>query len=588
MDNIVFSSSRLNAVRNYYSDKLISDNNFSVESRINLIMRWGTEVSNEFKSIFNTIFRPIHSPLYLLNFIRLYIDERVNFIIESNETRLNNNDDEFSQKYDDYMLTLGKIYYSVDGTKTEKYKEICVSFMNTVDAKLKEFCLDNAQFSIPNQISDFITRAFTDMHRLDLTVAQVANGSLIVKGKRQLSAGDISLTYPEVVASGLQLSKHAGQTLDWLISYLIPRVSDLPRDLKLAAEDRDTVLDFESATKGLNLLRASQTSITNLINELSHAQPNFSQISQISRKLLDDCVDLLDVFYSLPSSIKMCKAAIAQSSRQNDHVAHKKAQLYLKLSEFFISAHLLVTTHYCGLHDNLQDVLGAWQNKELREPGWTVRVSSQISKPPIVTVKPVKEVIKAEASTTLRTQCSIIEGQLQTIIKALPSRADSIKYYDEAYLGLHHAWLSIQQLSSSIQAIASNGIDNPDSQLSVTSGLIASCQRLLEQMGVARMGLLNYEPRTTHGLCPFYPNWIRTQLQDEGFIREFNSASNWMRYPHQTLARIYDKSTLDEAEISVVFKALLASANKTQDGTHECFKRRLLKLCNAQFHLRKD
>ncbi len=516
----------------------------------------------------------MHSPLYLLNFIRLYIDERVNFILES--SKIKSRDDEFDCQYTNYMIALGELYYSLDGTKTDANKEICVNFMNMVDAKLQEFCLDDTQFSIPNQISDFITTAFTDMHRLDLTLSQVACGTLMVKGKRQPLAGQITLTYPDMVASCLQLSKHAGQTLDWLVSFLTPRVIELPRDAHLKATNSDNLSNAASAAMGIKILRRSQTQMTKLTNELSQPQPNFTLISQISDELQSDYNDLVQLFRCLPDSITQSKANIAKN--KNDEKKLLIAKSYLTLSEFFMSAHILVTTHYCGLHDNLQEVITAWKIKERKELGWTDRNSSKISKPLIISVKPVKEVITAEACTTLRAQCSIIESQLKTIIKKLPSRSDSLKYYDKVYLGLHHSWLAVQQLSSLIQATASNGLDNPDSQLSIASGLIALCQKILEQMGVARMGLYNYEPRITHGLCPFFPNRVRSQLNDERLIPELNGASNWVRYPNAQLHKVLNRSTLHEPEISPVFKALLTSVNKTQSRNTRVFQAEAVKI----------
>ena len=148
--SLIYRDNRLEAaIRNHIKEDL--DDTCSgeralqvkVDLKIQSILKWGSQCALSFGNGFSAIVRPCHSPLLLLNFIRLYVEERVHLIFQTDR-----NTTGLAKNYDRYMVALSNIYYSTDRDQFEQNKRICMDFVGVINKTIQDLCLDE-EFDIP-------------------------------------------------------------------------------------------------------------------------------------------------------------------------------------------------------------------------------------------------------------------------------------------------------------------------------------------------------------------------------------------------------------------------------------------------------
>ncbi len=544
-----------------------------VHCQITAILKWGQQLSRTFGEIFRFAAKPCHSPLYLINYIRLYIEERLELILQITQ---DSTDSSISDLYDKYMVALAKIYYSIETEKLDDNKKICLNFIRVIDEKIEKLALEDKGLNIPASVCPFIEQALSELHRLDLSVSQIINGSLGTcskAGKICSKLDTFEIGYDDFIEICQAIIKHSGASLDWLVSYITRLVDTLPRDIRII-DNGFAPFCFASGREGIQLLRKARTLIRCLENELANPKLDFTKAQKLSEDLFIELSGVADIFRynrgapeEYKNTVSKLEARYLKCPQEQTKMELQQAQDAYVLTDAFLLMHILISTHHGVLNDNLTALFRAWSVKEKKNPGWTLMATAaSLSKrqTAISNTKQVKALINLEKSQTLLQQCADGAAKLEHFTQILQANSNSVPYYNEVNAALHHTWLYVQHLAASIETLQSRAPDSPESQLSIASSLVENSYLILEQMGIARMGLLNFEPLTSHGLFPLYPKAVRQGLNAITLINDLNNANSWVRYPQQTFHQLCRGSTLGEPKVPPVFGVLLASAKQTQ------------------------
>ncbi len=157
-------------------------------------------------------------------------------------------------------------------------------------------------------------------------------------------------------------------------------------------------------------------------------------------------------------------------------------------------------------------------------------------------------------------------------------KSEENAYVDQVQIRLNHSRLYLSHLSALFQSLL-RGQVCPEVLLTIASSLVENSYLIWEQMGMARMGLLEYDRRETHGLFPLYPKTLREQLGITDLIRELSYANNWTRYPEETFNGLQTRSTLGGTPlVPEVFRSLMASSTKTTLPQTKLFVARALEI----------
>ncbi len=535
--------------------------------RIQSILNWGSQFATCFGNGFRCIIRPCHSPLILLNFVRLYVEERMHLICQADR-----NVNGLAEGYDQYMVALAKIYYSEDREHFQENKSICLAFIAHLNIELEKLCLEEEGFGVPLEASSFIEELLSDLHRLDLSVSQVVQESLIGKSSKSKLSPDVNLNmqFTDFLQSCRELVKHSSNSLSWLISFFAQKIEQIPLNCAYPEPGRIS-FSYDNAQKGLSLL-CDLVPITRQL-QVQLAQPivDLTQVSSTAKQMASACSEIGDYFYYNTEAPKNCGIDLVR--HQNLYKHHptqenkgklENVQLHYAILDTYLTLHIALVTHFFAAQENFQSLLRSWQAMEKNKPGWTAQIFSKFAHPTAgVNPKQINSLLERERGIVLLEKCATNGSRLKRLTQAVLFCPESTSYCDKIQIGLKHSQLYVGHLAATFQSLLRNQA-SPEALLTIASSMVENSYQVWEQMGVARMGLLQYEPRTAHGLFPLYPKNLREQLGITSLIRDLSYANNWVRYPEQTFEELQNRSTLGEvALVPDVFRALLASSTKT-------------------------